>query len=345
MEKNIQTLQKDIDTTNDKIRDLGEEKQKTDGRVEAIRKMKLEVEAIEIEPVEFDTQDKIDVIYEKLKLAYGEMSDLKLTKSINFEKLKSKVKSTTADEKEFIKNIEDELACIDDKEKSIEGLLQSISTQFANPAYTLVRRYMEFHSFIIEKFNVKLSKIKISDIESLNIELVENKKIIDELKQISAIQDIGGQLSFDFDQSENLKLLNRYLDSGKKIEFQDLFDIELQLTIKGKVKTVDLKEQVESDGTDRMIRSVIIMSVINRLAIDDPQNKIVTFIDEIGTIDEGNRNELLRFCKEHNFIPISAAPLQPYDGFDKYYFLIRQKGKVNINEEYNAMRRAEAIAG
>ena len=345
LEKNIQTLQKDIDTTNDKIRDLGEEKQKTDGRVEAIRKMKLEVEAIEIEPVEFDTQDKIDVIYEKLKLAYGEMSDLKLTKSINFEKLKSKVKSTTADEKEFIKNIEDELACIDDKEKSIEGLLQSISTQFANPAYTLVRRYMEFHSFIIEKFNVKLSKIKISDIESLNIELVENKKIIDELKQISAIQDIGGQLSFDFDQSENLKLLNRYLDSGKKIEFQDLFDIELQLTIKGKVKTVDLKEQVESDGTDRMIRSVIIMSVINRLAIDDPQNKIVTFIDEIGTIDEGNRNELLRFCKEHNFIPISAAPLQPYDGFDKYYFLIRQKGKVNINEEYNAMRRAEAIAG
>ena len=340
-EKAIQALQKDMDATNDKVRALGEEKQKTDAHIDLMRKMKLEVETIETEAVEFSTEDSVDLIYEKIKTAYGEVNDLKLTKSINFEKLKSKVKSTVADEMTFIKNVEDELACIDDKEKSIEGLLQSISTQFANPAYTLVRRYMEFNSFISEKFNVKLSKIKISDIESLNIELVENKKIIDELKQISAIQDIGGQLSFDFDQSENLKLLNRYLDTGKKVEFHDLFDIELQLTIKGKVKTVDLKEQVESDGTDRMIRSVIIMSVINRLAVDDPQNKIVTFIDEIGTIDEGNRNELLKFCKEHNFIPISAAPLQPYDGFDKYYFLIRQKGKVNINEEYNSMRRAE----
>ena len=341
LEKDIQNLQKEIDNTNEKIGVLSEEKQKTDNHIELIRKMKLEVETIETDAVDFTTEDTIELIYEKIKVAYGEINDLKLTKSINFEKLKSKVKSTQADEALFIKNIEDELACLDDKERSIDGLLQSISTQFANPAYTLVRRYMEFHSFIKEKFNVKLSKIKISDIESLNIELVENKKIIDELKQISAIQDIGGQLSFDFDQSENLKLLNRYLDSGKKVEFQDLFDIELQLSIKGKVKTVDLKEQVESDGTDRMIRSVIIMSVINRLAIPDAQNKVVTFIDEIGTIDEGNRNELLRFCKEHNFIPISAAPLQPYDGFDKYYFLIRQKDKVNINEEYNAMRRAE----
>ena len=60
----------------------------------------------------------------------------------------------------------------------------------------------------------------------------------------------------------------------------------------------------------------------------------VSSVDEIGTIDEANRIEILNFCKENNFIPISAAPLNPYDGFDKYYLVRRSKEKiVLINAE------------
>jgi hypothetical protein len=46
------------------------------------------------------------------------------------------------------------------------------------------------------------------------------------------------------------------------------------------------------------------------------------------------------FCKEHNFIPIFAAP-QPYDGFSKYYFIFRSKGKINVNDKQHAVRREE----
>ena len=126
----------------------------------------------------------------------------------------------------------------------------------------------------------------------------------------------------------------------KTIEFEDLFDIELHLDVKGKSKRVDLKEQVESDGTDRMIRLVIVMAIINRLAISSPENKIALFIDEIGTIDEHNRPQLVQFCKEHNFLPIFAAP-QPYDGFSKYYFIFRSKGKINLNDKQHAVRRED----
>jgi hypothetical protein len=58
----------------------------------------------------------------------------------------------------------------------------------------------------------------------------------------------------------------------------------------------------------------------------------VIFVDEIGTIDEANRIEILNFCKENNFVPISAAPLHPYDGFDKYYLVRRSKGKIVLSE-------------
>jgi len=71
-----------------------------------------------------------------------------------------------------------------------------------------------------------------------------------------------------------------------------------------------------------MIRLVLIMVIINQLIINDSANKIVIFIDEIGTIDDSNRLEMLKFCQEHNFIPISVTPLHPYDGFDKYYLVL-----------------------
>jgi hypothetical protein len=141
---------------------------------------------------------------------------------------------------------------------------------------------------------------------------------------------------FEFDHSESLKVLDHYLDTGKKIEFDDMFDITLHLSRKGVSKRVDLNEQIESDGTDKMIRLIIIMTIINRLAIFDDENRIALFIDEVATIDKQNRPELVRFCKEHNFIPIFAAP-DAVAGFGKYYFIYPNAGKININEKVNAM--------
>jgi hypothetical protein len=266
----------------------------------------------------------------------SDRNELKGNKDKLFEKLRDKLQSTFADEIDFIRYVEEEIALIDDKERSISSLLESISTQFANPAFALLKRYDEFKEFVYNKFNAKLSQARISDIESLTIELVDNKRLVDEVKKISQIQQVRGQLMFEFDHSENLKVLDNYLDTGKKIDFDDLFDITLHLTRKGTTKPVDLNEQIESDGTDKMIRLMIIMNIINRLAINDDENRIALFIDEVATIDKQNRPELVRFCKEHHFIPIFAAP-DAVAGFGKYYFIYPNAGKININEKVNAM--------
>jgi hypothetical protein len=86
------------------------------------------------------------------------------------------------------------------------------------------------------------------------------------------------------------------------------------------------------------------MAVINRLALSDELNRVVLFIDEIGTIDEHNRPELVKFCREHHFIPIFAAP-QAFDGFDKYYFIIRQAGKINVGERHAVISQHRSPAG
>ena len=336
LEELLNDLVKEISSKQIMYDKLQEEKRGLEGRVKELKERKLEVEAINVEPTDYETNDNLDYIYSKIQIHQKDRIELKAKKDATFDNLKYRLRNSSADEMQFIQFVEEEIACLSDKERSIDGLLSSISTQFANPAYTLLKRYEEFKQFVYTKFNEKLSQTRISNIESMKIDLIDNERIIGELKKIASIQEFNGQMSFEFDQSENLKVLNTYLDSGKKVGFDELFNIELLLHIKGTDKRVDLANQVESDGTDRMIRLVMIMAIINRLAITDEQNKIALFIDEVATIDKQNRPELVKFCKDHNFIPIFAAP-DAVEGFNKYYFIYPSKGKINISEKQNAV--------
>lgn len=344
LEDELSKLKKEIAEKSVLLETLREDTRKSEDRLILLRSRKQEIEQFGITPTEYETTETLDEIFEKITHSNADREVLKVKKDRAFDQLRFKTSSAIADESEFIKYVEDEIACITDKEKSIDGLLGSISTQFANPAYNLRKRYEEFKTFVYNRFNESLAKTHISNIESLKIELVDNKKTLYELERIASIENLNAQLSFEFENAEDLKILNHYLDTGKSVDFEDLFDIELVLDVKGQMKRVDLKEQVESDGTDRMIRLVIVMAIINRLAISSEDNKIALFIDEIGTIDEHNRPQLVQFCKDHNFIPIFAAP-QPYDGFSKYYFIFRSKGKINLNDKQHAVRREELKIG
>ncbi len=335
-ETDQKAISKKIAQKSNELNDISDEIKKREDRISQLQDFKRDLETYGIAADEFESNEDLDLLYNKIKLNQNDRFTLKINKDNLFEKLREKLQSTFADEQDFIKYVEEEIALIDDKERSIQSLLESISTQFANPAYTLLKRYDEFKEFVNNKFNHKLSQSRISDIESLTIELVDNKKLVEEVKKISQIQQVRGQLMFEFDHSENLKVLDAYLDSGKAIEFENLFDITLHLTRKGTTKPVDLNEQIESDGTDKMIRLMIVMNIINRLAIADDENRIVLFIDEVATIDKQNRPELVRFCREHYFIPIFAAP-DAVAGFGKYYFIYPNAGKINVNEKINAM--------
>ena len=328
----IKFLEEEIRKLDESIRQDDREITTKENRIKEIQTWKVELEQLGIKPIEYQSTDSLDNIYKNLKRNFEERREIKLKKDNLFERLKLKTETSFASETDFIKHVDSELVTLEDKQKAIDGLLKNISTQFANPCRTIYSRFEEFNSFITNQFNSKIKKIKISDIDTLKIEIVENEKLIKDLNKIIQIRDLTSELIFD-DQSENLNTLNKYLDNQTTITFNDLFDIKLHLHKKGQHKVVDLKNQIESDGTDKMIRLVLIMSIINQIVVKDDENKIVLFVDEIGTIDEANRIEILNFCKEHNFIPISAAPLHPYDGFDKYYLVRRNKGKIVVSEK------------
>lgn len=328
----IKLLEEEIRKLTETLEQASKDIFQKEKRIEEIQNWKVELEQLGIKPIKYQSTDSLDNIHKNLKRNFEERTEIKYRKDNLFEKLKTRTETSFASESDFIKYLDSELVTLEDKQKAIDGLLKNISTQFANPCRTLYSRFEEFNSFISNQFNSKIKKIQISDIDSLKIEIIENEKLIKDLNKIIQIRDLTSELIFD-DQSDNLSTLNKYLDNQTSITFKDLFDIKLHLHKKGQHKVVDLKNQIESDGTDKMIRLVLIMSIINQIVVMDQENKIVLFVDEIGTIDEANRLEILNFCKEFNFIPISAAPLHPYDGFDKYYLIRRSQGKIVVSEK------------
>lgn len=330
-EKELKQTTELIAKINEAINILSEDINKAENRIKEIQSWKVKVEQSGIIPIDYQTNEILDNLFKNFERNSTERESIKNNKERLFENLKTKTEKSFASEDEFIKYLDSELATLDDKQKSIDALLKNISTQFSIPCKTLHSKFQEFEAFINNQFNSKIKKIKISDIDSLSIEIIPNENLIKDLKKIMDIRDLTSELIFD-DQSENLNILNRYLDNQSVIDFNNLFDIKLHLDKKGQHKVVDLRNQIESDGTDKMIRMVIIMSIIHQIVINDEENKIVIFVDEIGTIDEANRIEILNFCKENNFVPISAAPLHPYDGFDKYYLVRRSKGKIVLSK-------------
>jgi len=320
-----------ITRVNEAINILSEDINKTENRIREIQGWKVKVEQSGIIPIEHQTNETLDNLFKNFERNSTERESIKNNKERLFENLKTKTEKSFASEDEFIKYLDSELATLDDKQKSIDALLKNISTQFSIPCKTLHSKFQEFEAFINNQFNSKIRKIKISDIDSLSIEIIPNENLIKELKKIMAIRDLTSELIFE-DQSENLNILNRYLDNQYVIDFNNLFDIKLHLDKKGKHKIFDLRNQVESDGTDKMIRSVLIMAIISQIIIKDIENKIVIFIDEVLTIDPENRSELVKFCKENYFIPIFASIPPMVDGFNKYYLVRRSQGKIVLSE-------------
>jgi len=329
IDKELIKIDKKIQELNDKYLNIIDEIKKLNEKDETLKSWKSEIEETGIAENKDNTIESIDNIYLSFKRFFNDRIEIRHKKERLLDSLKLKTNSVEANEEKLIEYIESELATINKKEKSINDLLRSISSLYSAQAKSLLSSYDEFYSWIINQFNSKLRKIKISDIDSLKIELIQNETLKKDLNKIMEIQGLDYNKIL-FDQTDNLNILKKYLEDGIIINFSDLFDIKLHLENKGKKKAVDLKNQIESDGTDKMIRLVIIMAIINKLIINSKENKIVIFIDELGTIDDENRIELLKFCKDNNFLPISAA-LHPYDGFDKYYKIFRSQGKIIVS--------------
>jgi len=263
----------------------------------------------------------IDKLVEKIKTSKKVIDNTKRNKDEQFINLKEKLNKEHADEVEFIQEIEDEIASIDNKKNVIKGLIESITHDISQPTRDFLTKLKDFKGYITS-LNTKFKQYKISNLNTIEINIKTNPDLERDLEHIA---DIDANSLFIEETNNKIQILLKYIEDERTFHLSDLFDFEFMIN----GKTANLGRQTESNGTDRMLKVILFILIMKELIIQDKDNKLIIYIDELGEVDDDNIGQLIKICKENNFVPIFASPdKKPH--IDKYYDLLEMPNGGNI---------------
>jgi hypothetical protein len=291
-----------------------------------------EIEEILEEP--FDKlHDKFFRTYETFRTTREKRKELK-------DIINIKLKKDILDIKQFIREVEEEINNIPQMDRVISNLLDTLSFEIGSPTYTFLSQFNDFKSFVYKSYNSKLAEYPVSNIQNVKVKIHENDALIKDLDKVSKLKFSNG-LDFDNAYSDSKRALERQIaeSKGRPIEIYDLFTIKVEITkATGETEEIDLSKQVQSRGTNIVLKLYLFLNILKDLVHSAPENKIVIYVDELDAIGQKNVKYLNRFCSENNFVPIFAAP-RKVEGIQKYYMIKEplsnsknQKPKITFGE-------------
>lgn len=237
--------------------------------------------------------------------------------------------------KEFIERIGKELDALDDYIKSCDNMLEAVVNKFVLPTQNFLKNYNEFKRNV-KQFGTQLSAIQISGIHHLEIGFNEMEQLMEELQAISQIKDVR---TFDFTGSRDthLALLQTYIKKGAEYTLPNLFRLQIGIQPKPKDKLIylDTKRQMESRGTDKMLRILIFLFILKKILDPKKKNRIVIHIDEVRDFSPNNIKKLIEYCHECHVFPIFAGAGFAGSIIQAYYTLFpspENQGKIYLDK-------------
>jgi len=341
----IKKLNQIITETNGEITDKDEEIKKTEI---ALNLKKNELENCKSQLNEYkkqyqDISDKDDIyeIEEKVDISFDNIKDNFNKKYNNFSKIKEKRKDLKDDSnrrlnkdirdiKSFIREVNEEIQNIPQTEKVINSLLNMLSHEIGNPTHTFLSKFDDFKGFVYKNYNRKLAEYPISNIQEVKVKIEENEDLVEDLRLIANLKLLGG-LDFENSIDASKEALKRQISmrTGKRgFKLEDLFKINVEITkVTGKKEVIDLSRQVQSRGTNIILKLYLFLNIIKELVQSSPDNKVVIYVDELDAIGAKNVKHLIKFCKINHFVPIFAAPRKIEGGGIEKYYVIKEPPK------------------
>ncbi len=348
LRKAIADIQRKIDAKDEEIR---KDKDKLQAKRDDLNKMqnnlskfREQYDQITTKPDILDTTETLDEPFEKIYERFTRVyENFRLTRETRRElkdSINRKLDRDIQDIKIFVTDVEEEISNIPQMDKVISNLLDTLSYEIGSPTYSFLAQFNDFKTFIEKSYNAKLAEYPVSNILSVKVKIVENEEMINDLDKISRLKFSGG-IDFDNGYAESKKALEKQLvqSKGKPIDISDLFTIKVEITkVTGETEEIDLSKQVQSRGTNIVLKLYLFLNILKDLVHADPENKIVIYVDELDAIGQKNVKQLIRFCADNNFVPIFAAP-RKVEGIQKYYLVKEpilagdnQKQKITFGE-------------
>ncbi|GEM_PF-1009536 len=290
----------------------------------------------DIYEIEEILDEPFEKLYEKFSKTYNAFVGVEGTRERRKDlkdSINLKLKKDILDIKQFIREVEEEISNIPQMDKVISNLLDTLSYEIGSPTYSFLTAFNDFKTFIYKSYNSKLAEYPVSNIQSVKVKIIEVEELIKDLDRISKLKFSNG-LDFDNTYSESKKALERQLSEskGKPIEIYDMFTIKVEITkATGETEEIDLSKQVQSRGTNIVLKLYLFLNILKDLVQSANENKVVIYVDELDAIGQKNVKYLIQFCKDNNFIPIFAAP-RKVEGIQKYY-MIKEPLNKNKNQK------------
>ena len=266
---------------------------------------------------------------------YSKMSSLREERDRNFNLLLRRLSKDSNDINEFVSEVQEEMDTLPDQQKNLDGLFELAFDNFVNPVKTFRLEYANFKAYV-QKFSQTLSKYPVSNIRKIAIHTRDNTELLRELDLIHNVERDSLWRNTPA-SDEGILMMRKKFEENRAIHFEQLFDLELEIEMDNDhKKMVSLAKQVESQGTDAVLKLFLFLSVIRQLADPRPDNKIAIYFDELGRIGPKNISQVIHFCRENNFIPIFAAPTD-IEGVEKYYTIkpsTRHKQGIVLDERH-----------
>lgn len=168
----------------------------------------------------------------------------------------------------------------------------------------------------VAALNKGIRNVRISNIEQIGIAL-EKTALLDAIDlsvpgqmDLFATRSGGGSLEEAHALVEDY--FNHIKQYGNEINLKDMFRLKFSVKFNHQAQPVERYEihRFESNGTETGVKIVIYLGLIGLL--QERKNVVATripfFLDEVGSIDSENLNQLIAYCSHNNFLPIFASP-------------------------------------
>jgi len=313
-----------------------EKKQYEDDLSKYKKQYQLLQERQDIYEIEEVLDEPFEKLYEKFSKTYNAFSGVEGTRERRKDlkdSINLKLKKDIQDIKQFIREVEEEINNIPQMDKVISNLLDTLSYEIGSPTFSFLTAFNDFKTFVYKSYNSKLAEYPVSNIQSVKVKIYETEELIKDLDRISKLKFSSG-LDFDNTYTESKKALERQLteSKGKPIEIYDLFTVKVEITkATGESEEIDLSKQVQSRGTNIVLKLYLFLNILKDLVQSANENKVVIYVDELDAIGQKNVKHLIQFCKDNNFVPIFAAP-RKVEGIQKYY-MIKEPLNKNKNQK------------
>ena len=216
----------------------------------------------------------------------------------------------------------------------IEGLEAQLTREY-NGIFTVVRAKLSKITQAYENVEAQVAalnkgtrNVRISNIEQIGIAL-EKTALLDAIDMsvpgqmdLFTVRSSGGNLEEAHAQVEDY--FNHIKQYGNEINLKDMFRLKFSAKFNHQDQLVEQYEihRFESNGTETGVKIVIYLGLIGLL--QERKNIVATripfFLDEVGSIDSDNLNQLITYCSRNNFLPIFASPEIRKDISHNYLF-------------------------